>query len=368
MQKAQTQHICLPKVAFGYTEDRFVMKQSRLSHIKIGGGNRHPHKARKCQGIRQFSMRSISMFIFLFIAVVSFSQTVTITGTAFDSTNGRLPVHVVVNDSLRKFREALKPDWEQYKNLIADSNVTVFTAADGKFQIRARKTDSIFFQSYRHIQKVYAVTELLRMKEIDIRLDPEICIPDVSCTDTAPSNFYIFVGRKIKVEYEQEPYYCDYFPMDSRYKAEYIILEQKYGNYGQDTIRFAAYDHYGRPPFSKYENVLLFVSEYCGKLYHSKYQYFELYKTTDGKWASPGDPYKYDSYHKNAITARPIQFADDLWFDLSKLNKEIISQQYPAPYYRIEGQRAFPVMGTYVEDLITVKKEGVLKARKIKID
>ena len=99
MQKAQTQHICLPKGG-QYSEDRFVMNQSRVFRIKTGGGNRHPDKARKCQGIRQFTMRSISMFIFLLIAVVSFSQAVTITGTAFDSTNGRLPVHVVVNDSL----------------------------------------------------------------------------------------------------------------------------------------------------------------------------------------------------------------------------------------------------------------------------
>jgi hypothetical protein len=293
---------------------------------------------------------------------------VTIRGTAFDTTKGRNRVHIVVNDTLRKFRESKTPNWDNYKKLTEDTTINLFAKSDGKFQVTANKTDSIFFQSFRHIQKVYSVSDLLKMKKVDIRLDPEICIPYVRCEDTLPTNVYVFVGQKLKVDYEPEPYYCDVITMDSRFNAEYKILEQEVGHYPNDTIRFIVFDHYGRPSFSKYETVLLFVSEYCGKLYHEKYQYFDLYKTKDGKWASPGDPYKYDSYHKKNIVAQNITFADTVQFDISKLSEAAIKQQYPAPFYKIEGQRAIPVMGSYIDDLLTVKKDGVLNARKIKLD
>lgn len=313
-------------------------------------------------------MRQGLLILLLAFSISGYSQKVTIRGTAFDTTNGRNWVHIVVNDTLRKFRDGRLGNGDMYKKLVEDSTFNLFAKSDGEFQVTVNKTDSIFFQSFRHIQKVYSVTELLKMKKVDIRLDPEICIPYVRCEDTLPSNVYVFVGQKLKVDYEPEPYYCDVITMDSRFNAEYRILEQEVGNYNEDTISFTVFDHYGRPAFSKYETVLLFVSEYCGKLYHEKYQYFDLYKTADGKWASPGDPYKYDSYHKKYLTAQNIKFADTVWFDISKLSEAAINQQYPEPFYKIEGQKAIPVMGSYIDELITVKKDGVLKARKIKLD
>lgn len=206
------------------------------------------------------------------------------------------------------------------------------------------------------------------MKTINLRLEPQICIPYVACKDTLPSKFYIFVGQKLKVTPEPEPYYCDVEIMDSKVKAEYKILEQVVGNFPKDTIIFASFNHNHRITFSNYENVLLFVGEYCGELYHEKYQYFDLYKTVDGKWASPGDPYKYDSYHKKNLVAQNLKFADTVYFDVSKLSEAAIKKQYPEPYYKIEGQRAIPVMGSFIDDLITVKRDGFFKARNIKLD
>jgi len=314
-------------------------------------------------------MRKTLLLFFLFSSITASSQKVTIRGTASDTTKGRNWVSVVVNDTLRKFlRESSDPDRREYQQLTEDTSLCVFAKYDGSFRITANLSDSIFFQSFRHKQKVYSVADLLKMDRIDIRLEPEACIPYVPCEDTIPSNFYIFVGQKIKIAYEPEPYYCDVMTMDSRFNVEYKILDQEVGHYSKDSIRFTAFDHYGRPVFSRYEHALLFVSEYCGKLYHEKYQYFELYKTADGKWASPGDPYKYDQYHKKDLVAQTIKFADDVWFDVSKLNEILIKKQYPEPYYKIEGSKAIPVMGSYVDDLITVKKEGVLKARKIKFN
>ena len=310
-------------------------------------------------------MIKFTTIVFLFFTLTASAQKFTVSGTAFDTTNGRNWVHIVLNDTLRKFTESKSPNWDKYKRLTEDTTVALFAKGDGKFQITANKTDSIFFQSFKHKPKVYLVADLLKLKSINIRLEPEVCIPYVRCDDTLPSKVYIFVGQKINLNYEQEQYYCDVTTMDSRFKAEYKILKQVIGRFPKDTIKFTVFDHYGRPSFSKYENVLLFVSEYCGELYHEKYQYFDLYKTIDGKWASPGDPYKNDEYHRKNLKAQNIRFADTVWFDISKLGEAAIKQQFPSPSYKIEGQKAIPIMGSYIDELIAVKKEGVLKARKI---
>jgi hypothetical protein len=313
-------------------------------------------------------MRNIILVLLTFFTVKTFSQKIIISGTALDTTNGRNRVNIIVNDTLRKFREGKSPNWDVYRNLIKDTSLSLFTKADGKFQLQVNKTDSVFFQSFRHIPQIYSVSDLLKKNNINIRLEPKICIPYVACKDTLPSKFYIFVGQKLKVIPEPEHYYCDVITMDSKVRAEYKILEQVVGNFSKDTIVFASFNHNHRITFSNYENVLLFVSEYCGELYHEKYQYFDLYKTVDGKWASPGDPYKYDEYHRKNLTAKNIQFADNVWFDISKLGEAAIKQQFPFPFYKIEGQKAIPIMGSYIDELIAVKKEGVLKARKITFD
>ena len=310
-----------------------------------------------------------------------------ISGTALDTTGGRNPVQVVVNDTLNKL---LKSDlsqrsddsespmdtiriknrlsfWKDYEKSAKDTTITVRAKANGQFSITAYRTDSLYFQSSWHKPQAYLVADLLKMNTIAIRLEPEVCIPFVPCEERSPSNFYIFVGQKVKVTSE-ETYYCNAFFMDSQFRAEYKIIQQEVGNFPRDTIRFTAYDHYGRPGFSKYKNVLLFVNEYCGKLYHEKYQYFELYKTVDGKWASPGDPYRFDAHHAKNIVAKRIRFEASVGFDIRNMTPSQIKEHYPQPFYKIEKNRAIPVMGAFVDDLITIKKEGVLKARNSTID
>lgn len=314
-------------------------------------------------------MTKVFLFLLLLYSFTSFSQRVLINGTAFDTTKGRNPVRIVVNDTLNKEHlraEAHLNRYERYeiKDLSRDTNCFVMTKRDGTFHIWAEQSDSLYFNSHNHNQKVYLVADLLKMNPIIIQLEPGPCEQYVDCNDTIPSNVYVFVGEKIKVE-GGESYCDDRFLLDGKFKGQYKIVQPLIGKYSRDTITFTVFDHYGLPPFSKYNNALLFVSEYCGKLYHEKYQFFEVYKTADGRWASPGDPYRYDHYLRKDIQAQNICFADSVWFDISRMPKPILERQYPAPYYKIEGNKAIPVMGAYLDDLITVKKEGVLKARKI---
>lgn len=317
-------------------------------------------------------MKKLLTSLALFCAFSPFAQQVTVSGTAFDTTKHRSMVQVVLNDTLRKHRinqgRPAKERWAEYQMLTKDTNYVVWAKEDGKFRIKAERGDSLHFHAYRHHSKAYAVADLLQMDSIHITLEPEVCLPYTPCNDTTPARFFAFVGEKISVKGVQPVYYCNVYPMDSEFEAEYRILQEVYGNYEADTIRFKVFDHYGAPAFSQYRHVLLLVSEYCGRLIHEKYQYFELFPTADGRWASPGDPYRYDDYHRKDLEAQRIPFVDSVFYDLSKFNKAYIEKHFPEPYFRIEGQKAIPLMGAYIDDLFVVKREGVLKARNIKLD
>ncbi len=178
-----------------------------------------------------------------------------------------------------------------------------------------------------------------------------------------PSNFYVFVGEKVEVKPFQPEVEKDVILRDSAFKAKYRIIQNVYGDYQKDTIEFEVYDHYGAPPFAKYKTALLFVSEHKGKLYHEKYQYFDVYKTTDGRWASCGDPYKFDDVHRKDIKAVKLQFVEPLIFNLNGYKDKYIRAIFTKPYFRIEGNKAECLMGSFVDKLFSVKKEGVLKAR-----
>lgn len=180
-----------------------------------------------------------------------------------------------------------------------------------------------------------------------------------------PTKVYVFVGEKIQVESFEPKLESSEILMNAAFKAKYKVIQNVFGNYNKDVIEFEVYDHYGKPPFSKYQNVLLFVSEYGGKLYHEKYQYFDVYKTKDGKWASCGDPYRFDNYHRKNIKTVNLEFDKPLIFNLNDYNKEFGRVFFKQPYFRVVGNQAECVQGLYVDGLFTVKKEGVLKARKI---
>ncbi|MFD3001271.1 hypothetical protein ACFS7Z_12925 [Pontibacter toksunensis] len=168
---------------------------------------------------------------------------------------------------------------------------------------------------------------------------------------------YVFVGEKINIERfnanKKEEVSPGVFKvtisMDNAFRARYKVLENVYGNYVGDTIEFEVYEHYGEPPFASYENVLLFVSEHNGKLYHEKYQYFDVYRTKDGDWASPGYPCRFEpEMHRKKITFQQVEFKQPVM-----LEKVIGRKNY----------KTVVLEGTEVKDLFEIKKQGVLKAR-----
>lgn len=312
-------------------------------------------------------MKHFFIFLLLTFSMFCYSQKVMVHGIAHDTTNGRNGIHIILNDTINKvFRDKTKV-WETYNKVWNDSNYVVHTDNNGRFKIMAKMTDSLTFESYRHIAQKHLVSDLLKMKAIVIKLNPEICKPYVECIEKNPK-LYVFVGEKISIADCEEVYYCDMITMNSKFSAQYKIQEMVYGSYCGDTITFTVYDHYGRPQFGKFQNVLLYVSEYCNEFIHQKYQFTDVYKTTDGRWASPyhfGDYSRLDSTSK--IKPEIINFEVPVEYDISRFPADQQIKFYPSPYYKIEKNKAIAVYGNYLPELFEIKKKTILKAREIKI-
>lgn len=201
------------------------------------------------------------------------------------------------------------------------------------------------------------------------RLNAELPVPTATPIATPKpiepvenDKLFVFVGEKISVEFQ--PPKDGEIPFDGAFKAKYKVIQNVYNDLGKDTVEFEAFDHYGFPGFAKHQTALIFLSEYKGKLYHEKYQYFDVNQTKDGKWASCGDPYRFDDYHRKKIDPAVLEFNEPVTFDLDKLDPERVKELvYPEPFFKIEGNKAVCKMGAFVEDLFYVKKNGVLKAR-----
>jgi len=177
------------------------------------------------------------------------------------------------------------------------------------------------------------------------------------------NQLFVFVGEKLSLE----PLPHEQYSMDKGFKAKYVILKKVYGNFSHDTIEFVAYDHYGIPPFSKFKNVLLYVSADSGTYYHQKYMYNDVYKTKSGRWAgaySWGD-YKH-AYNKHTqIKPIEIDFVERVVYPTKVINDRgnQLRYSYPKPYFKIVGDSAIAIYGNFVEELFALKRTGILTAR-----
>ena len=279
---------------------------------------------------------------------------------------------IILNDTLQKFSKAYlaSPEpgegakfLEHYKEFSKLSQDTAYIARPDtmhRFSITADLKDSLIFKSYQHITQRHAVSDLIKKDSIEIILLKQPCLPYQNC-DQPAEKLYVFIAEKISVNYARDTLYCDRFSMDSKFDASYKIIKNLYGDFKGDSIKFTAYDHYGVPAFSHHKYVLLFVSKYCGKLFHEKYQYFDVYPTTNGRWASPGDPRRFNSSDTSRVQIEKIPFGT-LNFD-KIIDGVYHNMTFTSPYFKIEGNCVEPIMGAYAEELFEIKKKTVLKAR-----
>jgi hypothetical protein len=316
-------------------------------------------------------IRSSIMYFLLLMSFSCVAQQVKISGTLRASDGRAFYPRAILNDTLQRFfmknvsidepgeEENNLRLYRRFEALSNDSSVIVRPDSLGKFSMTASIRDSIIFGAYNFHTQRYAVKDLLKGRVVNIVLEEIPCVPYEECTSPS-GKMYVFVGEKISVDLVERKNYCNRFILDSEYGAKYKIVKNLYGDYRGDTIQFTAYDHYGKPPFSKHKHVLLFVTEYCGKLIHEKYQYFDVYPTENGRWASPGNPWRFDRPDTTVVQGEVIPFGN-LTFD-KYLDKRYRNMKFNAPYFKIDGNCVVPIMGSYVEDLFEIKKKTTLKA------
>ena len=86
------------------------------------------------------------------------------------------------------------------------------------------------------------------------------------------------------------------------------------------------------------------------------------YPTIDGKWA--GIYHDFPGYDAPPPT-KQISFAKEVHLPLSIINNdgEIVQLKSSSPYFRVIGDKAYPLYGYSIEELFSIKKNGVLKWR-----
>ena len=177
------------------------------------------------------------------------------------------------------------------------------------------------------------------------------------------NHLFVFVGEKISVT----PLPHERGLMDIGFIAKYSIIKKVYGHFAADTIEFVAYDHYGTPAFSKFKNVLLYVSADSGMYYHQKYLYNDVYKTKDGRWAGPYAQEDYEDVYNKRTKIKPINidFSEKAAYPTRIVDEQGKQQgfAYPEPYYKTKGDSAFIIYGNYIEELFSLKRTGVLTIR-----
>lgn len=157
---------------------------------------------------------------------------------------------------------------------------------------------------------------------------------------------------------------CAFINFDSGYVANYVVLDVIHGEYAEPTIEFEVYSHRGFPAFATYKYALLFVSNYDGQLVHQKYEFFDVYRTNDGQWATCGDPNEYDRENVKPAKLQNIVFKPEVYFDVTHYSDGLVENEFPKPVWERKSDRVVCRQGVYTDELFRIKNEGVLTARR----
>lgn len=132
-----------------------------------------------------------------------------------------------------------------------------------------------------------------------------------------------FVGRKISFEEKNIPQITTIkmpdgrkidrvIPsFDTRYEARYAVAGWVAGKSQSAIIDFKVYDHYGRPALPNIKNPLILLVNHEGKWIQSKYNNYNLSRTTDGDWAICGHPARHKRTKDEGLSyVQPLSFID----------------------------------------------------------
>lgn len=196
-------------------------------------------------------------------------------------------------------------------------------------------------------------------------------------------NLYAFIGVKISIE-EFDPNLNNkikekildketgdsldviktQYVMDNAFRCKYKVIKNIFNDLPNDTIEFLAYDHYGKPNFSKRDTVILYISKSKDNSYyfHQKYQYDEVFKDNLGNYYSyPKFESKEDTrYAVKNIKGFEVNFENEK-YSLKNLNPDVVKIHYPEKFYKITNDTAIPIKGIYFNELIKLRLKTSFK-------
>ena len=182
-----------------------------------------------------------------------------------------------------------------------------------------------------------------------------ILLAGAAPADDRSSDLVVFVGERIEVRQVADTPPPGVLSLDLKFEARYEVHTVIFWAYTASEIRFTAFDHYGRPAFTDYDTVMLYVSKYDGQLFHQKYQFSPVYRTANGRWAGCGDPYQHEpEVHRGALRARPIDFLPEVTFSVSGLALDEVKKRYPSEYFVRRGDIVKCIAGAYAEQLFEI--------------
>jgi len=187
---------------------------------------------------------------------------------------------------------------------------------------------------------------------------------DGAVGDRSDPNLIAFVGRRLSVQ-EVKPKGGE-VRFDTEFRVRVEVLELVFGRYASKQMVFSSYVHIGEPAFGQNQFGLVYVSSYRGRFVQQKYLFQPVYPTSDGRWASCGDPYAWlPDVHRHGVKAEAITFKPPVTFDVRKGAEAQGFPSFQDPFFQIRNDVANCIMGNYPRELFQVMAEGYLKARRV---
>lgn len=302
------------------------------------------------------------LFLFLLNITIGYSQNITIKGIALDSTLGKKKVSISINDTIIKFvkKELSNPKMDSSNSFdiveVLRKKYTTKTNRNGKFTIKAKLTDTLYFYSQRHFTQKHLVSDLLK-KNINIQLKPEKCMKFIKCNDTIKS--LRFIGKVINVTSSKRKYYCNIVILgsgnNSKYNIKYKIIKLLDGSFKSDTINISTYIKNEKSlSFDSFHYV---VRKNCDVLNNDPDfapQITDIYINNKDQWIVPYQALVYKRLDSSKTTIRPkrITLKKPLKRNVTNWNK----LQYPKPYYKVENNELFALFGNTLEEYLELKK------------
>jgi len=187
---------------------------------------------------------------------------------------------------------------------------------------------------------------------------PIIELPADSSGTYTESDLIIGVMRKRSLQ-QFEPAFTgveegvDYIFLDGAFLANYEVLEILKGRYSEPTIEFVAYDHYGRPAFSEFDAVMLYLLKGEEIIQHIKYEFLPVFELRGGGWAVCGEVFDLDQ--KPLLVPKPLKLVKPGPLKLANRSRSQILEDFPKKFFRHSRGQVYCTHGNSANEVVSAQ-------------